>query len=621
MQASPGDGELRVSGGGEGDGVDSGTPLLVRGAGRASDSQPTEVADPTKAFSNFSSKPKSGLWSKATKPAAPLLLKDPPGASDPPGANDLRQPPKELQRHQQQASSVESPVPSITLTQPTFDAIAEKGILARKDTENSGMGKSSIHFSDVVMSTLPSQASEISSYSAIEIVVFTMDNKGVSLILDDGRHTTSDVILTILLDDLKIPKKYKPCFGIWLSSPLLHLQLRPTHVPHMMAKHWPRLLRRFTLASEEQLASDEPILRLQRNAFLSPTAELKIEQPEVIRLLYCEAKENVMEGLYPVDEENCFKLSGICSVAQFGAFSEADHPRRFYKEFIGSLLPEWIEKSRFGCLGSGIIARLFARIDKVKDKLSYELQQAHRTETERVIKSRSPEDSSSLSWFAQRQFLSKCYQLPFYGCAFFRAILYKPSTILTEIWNMDRDGVKATFPIKVAVSPRGVCLLDLSTDDHLPGSMILSLPFSEMHWTVAELVDTEDEPGLMSSTSPAVLPSLFFHFLHPDRSSHSGYDGGSGADFLMLQIVSKQALLIDAFMRTCIQLNEYGLDDTPGSKGVNPDQLFGTGVEIDEFMNFDWQEEELVLRRKDQDICLSMQLDRLKLGRAEDFND
>ena len=157
MQASPGDGELRVSGGGEGDGVDSGTPLLVRGAGRASDSQPTEVADPTKAFSNFSSKPKSGLWSKATKPAAPLLLKDPPGASDPPGANDLRQPPKELQRHQQQASSVESPVPSITLTQPTFDAIAEKGILARKDTENSGMGKSSIHFSDVVMSTLPSQ--------------------------------------------------------------------------------------------------------------------------------------------------------------------------------------------------------------------------------------------------------------------------------------------------------------------------------------------------------------------------------------------------------------------------------------------------------------------------------
>ena len=56
--------------------------------------------------------------------------------------------------------------------------------------------------------------------------------------------------------------------------------------------------------SEEQLASDEPILRLQRNAFLSPTAELKIEQPEVIRLLYCEAKENVMEGLYPVDEES-----------------------------------------------------------------------------------------------------------------------------------------------------------------------------------------------------------------------------------------------------------------------------------------------------------------------------
>ena len=47
--------------------------------------------------------------------------------------------------------------------------------------------------------------------------------------------------------------------------------------------------------------SDEPILRLQRNVFMSPAAELQIEHPEVIRLLYCEARENVLEGLYPVD--------------------------------------------------------------------------------------------------------------------------------------------------------------------------------------------------------------------------------------------------------------------------------------------------------------------------------
>ena len=75
--------------------------------------------------------------------------------------------------------------------------------------------------------------------------------------------------------------------------------------------------------------------------------------------------------------------------------------------------------------------------------------------------------------YAQRQVLQHCYQLPFYGCAFFRGILYKPSSIFTAVWNLDRGGVDATFPVTIAVSLRGVCLLDLSTAAHLPGSLIL----------------------------------------------------------------------------------------------------------------------------------------------------
>ena len=63
------------------------------------------------------------------------------------------------------------------------------------------------------------------------------------------------------------------------------------------------------LSSDEQLVSDEPILRLQRNIFLSPSAELEIDHPEVIRLLYCEASENVLEGLYPMDVGSKFDSS------------------------------------------------------------------------------------------------------------------------------------------------------------------------------------------------------------------------------------------------------------------------------------------------------------------------
>ena len=69
------------------------------------------------------------------------------------------------------------------------------------------------------------------------------------------------------------------------------------------------------------------------------------------------------------------------------------------------------------------------------------------------------------------------------------------------------------------------------------------------------------EPGLMSSTSPAVLPSLFLHFTHP-----GGSDEGD-ADSRMLQIVTKQAHLVDALMQTCVRLIQSG-GDPRSSKNI-----------------------------------------------------
>ena len=66
------------------------------------------------------------------------------------------------------------------------------------------------------------------------------------------------------------------------------------------------------------------------------------------------------------------------------------------------------------------------------------------------------------------------------------------------------------------------------------------------------------------------------------------------------------------------------LDDSINLMGfeVNWFPVHCTQVETDEFMNFDWEEEESLLRRKDgDDRCLSMHLDRLKLRCAEDFDE
>ena len=68
----------------------------------------------------------------------------------------------------------------------------------------------------------------------------------------------------------------------------------------------------------------------------------------------------------------------------------------------------------------------------------------------------------------------------------------------------------------------------------------------------------------MSSTSPAVLPSVFLYFRNPAASgvTPGNVDDDDSAstesDNQMLQIVSKQAHLIDALMQACVHLNQNG---------------------------------------------------------------
>lgn len=534
-------------------------------------------------------------------------------------------------------------VPSISLTRPSLTISPPTSLLSDNNANTEKMRKSEtessagIQFSDVVTSAFTTQSSLASSNSSTEICIYMMDNSGLTFNLDDGRTATADVILDLVLDELDIPSLYKPCFGIWISSSLLHLQLRPYHIPHRMAKHWGDLLVKFTLANLDQLEKDEPILRLQRNVFLSPSAELSIDHSEVLRLLYCEARENVLESLYPLDISDSYKLAGMASCHEYGSFSANDHDIGFYSDKIDPLLPEWIEKSNsaiLGCSGSSFFARLFSRTEKVRGQLCLDLQRAHQEETNKFTVSRElqekviPEDfkDKAFELLAQRQYLKECYQLPFYGCAFFRGLLYKPSSIFTSLWNLDKAGSASTYPVTISVSMRGLCLLDLSTADHLPGTLLLAIPYSQLHWVTAELEDAENgsEPGLtlVSTTSPAVLPSIFLHFTLPNLEVSS-----NEPESLMLQVVSKQAPLVDALMQACVQLHrrEFDSSSMPQNSTIDPSLIYGSGVNFTDMSRFpfDWRKEESFLNLKDghKNQCLSTKLERLKLGLAIDFDD
>ena len=137
--------------------TDSHTPLLVKRKRPVSDaSEDTlaskEVSDAAKAFSKLKNKPKTGLWGLAAK-ANQSQQSD--------RQQEQQQSQHQQQPHQQQhsPSSVESPVPLIKVSEPSFDKNANASHVDDKSKKTSFNGKSlkSQHFSDVVMSSFPSQ--------------------------------------------------------------------------------------------------------------------------------------------------------------------------------------------------------------------------------------------------------------------------------------------------------------------------------------------------------------------------------------------------------------------------------------------------------------------------------
>merc|ERR1712142_260827 len=65
-----------------------------------------------------------------------------------------------------------------------------------------------------------------------------------------------------------------------------------------------------------------------------------------------------------------------------------------------------------------------------------------------------------------------------------------------------------------------------------------------------------------------------------------------------------------------------GSSQSQSTEGVLPQQVFGSGVGASCVFPFDWKKEEAFLRwKEDDDECLTMQLERLRLRRASDFDD
>lgn len=121
----------------------------------------------------------------------------------------------------------------------------------------------------------------MSSLQVIPTVVYLMSRIAVHMEIEGTAQCPSQVMLAAALgcEELGISNKLlaQSVFGLWMTSLLIEIQLKPHHRPYAVRIAWPSLLEKHTHGNEIEKNSDEPMTTLRRNVFYSRRDEEKIK--------------------------------------------------------------------------------------------------------------------------------------------------------------------------------------------------------------------------------------------------------------------------------------------------------------------------------------------------------
>ncbi|XP_064359310.1 FERM domain-containing protein 8 isoform X1 [Dromaius novaehollandiae] len=355
-----------------------------------------------------------------------------------------------------------------------------------------------------------------------DVLVFLADGAAVPLALEHPPGATAAELLRLLRDALRLPEANADALALWLVSPLLEVQLKPKHQPFRLCRQWPELLLRFSDASDSAVAQDEPCLQLRRNVFFSKKKELQLEDEELLRLLYEEARGNLLGGRYPCDPEDREELGALVCRLRLGPFDERRHTAAALRQLLGREVPG--PRGARGLLGA------LRRGGRGAPELG--LLRAFRA---------APGPAAAPPAL-YRAFLRRCHQLPYYGCAFFPGAIDRPPGGL-----LSRGGRRA---VSVAVGLEGVSIID-PREQHV----LLTLAFPELCWELVGAVGPGDAVGPADAVGQEEAvgpPQLWLEF--------DGDHEGSPVNRL-LRVLSPQAELMSALIECCIAL---GGGDGPG---------------------------------------------------------
>jgi FERM domain-containing protein 8 len=118
-------------------------------------------------------------------------------------------------------------------------------------------------------------------FQVIPTIVYLMSRIAVHMEIEGTAQCPAQVMLAAALgcEELGITNKLlaQSIFGLWMTSPLLEIQLKAHHRPYAVRLVWDKFLEKYSHGNELDKLTDEPMTTLRRNVFYSKRDEEKIK--------------------------------------------------------------------------------------------------------------------------------------------------------------------------------------------------------------------------------------------------------------------------------------------------------------------------------------------------------
>ncbi|BFZ07548.1 hypothetical protein BsWGS_10587 [Bradybaena similaris] len=354
------------------------------------------------------------------------------------------------------------------------------------------------------------------------LIVFLRDRTGIHFNLQDAAVTQCGGLLQLIIQEQNLPEEAGNIFCLWLISPILELRLKKHHNPFQVVQKWDELCALYSDAAPEEIHQNEPVLMMQRDVFFSKEQEQQIQNEQILSLLYHEAVNKVIEGRYILHEEDYHYLAGIQAVIQLGIFDSTRSTLAGYRANLVKFYPDHMYvQSRFRFLKHSL-----------NQMCEESFMEAHRR--------RSEEFGHNTTKDLFQKYLAVLWTYPFYGGAFFFGHVEAKMTGIRRFILP-----KSNLRVNLCITTEGVSVFDAEKDEFL-----LYVPYAQLSWMYQDLVwDGDNDPP----------PTLMLQFICDETHEQSQNEPVTK----LLQIYSRQAKLMDALIKTCVD-RKLEIQQSPG---------------------------------------------------------